>query len=478
MRRFLHNLALYGFHILVVRPILFAIADLRYRRRHLVPKGPCLVVSNHNSHLDAAVLMTLFPLRRLPYVHPVAAADYFGSSWWKRALAMLLMNGIPIDRNAPRGSDPLEPVIEKLKAGETLIFFPEGSRGKAGVVAPFRRGIGLLARELPGLLVVPVFLSGPERIWPRGEAPVPLAIDAHVGRPRHYPPDWDAKAIADKVRDDVLALAPPPPPVPGAPTAKTTRVALCCIDSEHRQAAFREVTERLGRLGRTYGVAEPVLEADESGLREATGPIAVQPLRFWLNVMTVVFRASSRFRREEFTRLIVRAQVDEALDHSEFTRYIVVEESTLLNFLAFQRAAPDRGGADEAATNRLMKSLTGRQQVPVNKNLWFIRKAPEFWLLNIFDLVRPPLPDILVHIRVPADKVMERLRSGGTAMGPFDNVSFLERLDDAYQRLGELFRKRHRVQVLELEGAEAEPTAVADRIEEICRRQAEQTETG
>ena len=86
---------------------------------------------------------------------------------------MLLMNGIPIERRPPRGSDPLEPIIQKLKAGESLIFFPEGSRGKAGVVAPFRRGIGLLAREFPGLLVVPVFLSGPERIWPRGEAPRP-----------------------------------------------------------------------------------------------------------------------------------------------------------------------------------------------------------------------------------------------------------------------------------------------------------------
>ena len=74
MRRLLHRLALYAFHILVVRPVLFLLVDLHYRRRHLVPEGPCLVVSNHNSHLDAAVLMTLFPMRRLPYVHPVAAA--------------------------------------------------------------------------------------------------------------------------------------------------------------------------------------------------------------------------------------------------------------------------------------------------------------------------------------------------------------------------------------------------------------------
>jgi 1-acyl-sn-glycerol-3-phosphate acyltransferase len=83
VRRLLQRLILYAFHILIARPVLKGIVGVRYRRRNLVPEGPCLVVSNHNSHLDAAVLMTMFPLRRVAHVHPVAAADYFGSSWFK-----------------------------------------------------------------------------------------------------------------------------------------------------------------------------------------------------------------------------------------------------------------------------------------------------------------------------------------------------------------------------------------------------------
>jgi 1-acyl-sn-glycerol-3-phosphate acyltransferase len=477
VRRLLQRLALYAFHVIVVRPILFLLVDLRYRRRHLVPDGPCLVVSNHNSHLDAAVLMTLFPLRRLPYVHPVAAADYFGTKWWKRAMAMLLMNGIPIERKAPRGSDPLEPVVEKLRQGESLIFFPEGSRGKAGVVAPFRRGIGLLVRQLPGLLVVPVFLSGPERIWPRGEAPVPLAIDALVGRPRSYSAELDPKEIADKVREDVLALAPPPPPVPGSTAVQRVRVAFCSIDAELRASAFRETTRKLGRLAPTVGVDDPVLEADGEGMREATGPIPVQPIRFWLRVMTWVFRASSRFRKDEFARRVERAQVDEALDHSPDTPYVVVEDSALLNFLAFVDATHGPEGLERIDRNRLLKTLTGRKQVPLSQNLWFLRKAPEVWLINVFDLVRTPVPDILVHLRVPVEQVTARLRSEGGRQGPFDGAPFLGRLDASYQRLAQLLRKRHRVQVLELEGDEVEPAAVAARVAELCRSRAQQAAT-
>jgi 1-acyl-sn-glycerol-3-phosphate acyltransferase len=479
VRRFLHTLALYAFHVLIARPVLFGIGAVRFRRRHLVPEGPCLVVSNHNSHLDAAVLMTMFPLRRLRHVHPVAAADYFGSSWWKRAMAMLLMNGVPIERRPGRGKDPLTPVIDRLKAGESLIFFPEGSRGEAGVVAPFRRGIGLLVQAVPGLLVVPVFLSGPERIWPRGEVvPVPLNIDAHVGRPRTYPVEWDAREIAEKVREDVLSLAPPPPPIPGRRPTPPTRVAFCSTDAESRIAAFRAVTERLGRIGPTLGVAEPVMEADEGGMREAKAPIAVQPLRFWLNVMAWVFRASSRFRKEEFAGLVACAQIDEALDHGSDTRFAVVEDSPLVDFVAFQGAAPDREGLDEAKTDRLIQFLTGGEQIPVTRNPWFIRKAPEIWLINVFDLVRTPVPDILVHLRVPGAKVMERLRSRGARLRAFDNMEALDRLDASYASVAEVLRRRHHVEVLGLEGSDTDPFAVADRVEAAVRRRAGQAETG
>ncbi|HKQ62512.1 MAG TPA: lysophospholipid acyltransferase family protein, partial [Candidatus Polarisedimenticolaceae bacterium] len=203
MRRLLRDLALVSFHLLVVRPVLRWLVGVRFRRRGLLPAGPCLVVSNHNSHLDAPILMSMFPLARLRRVHPVAAADYFGQSWLRRTMAMLLMNGIAIERHARSGQDPLAPVAEALREGQTLILFPEGSRGEAGVIAPFRPGVGRLAQLLPGLVVVPVHLTGPERIWPRGRVvPVPFNIDVFVGKPRSYDPALEAREIAEQVQRD------------------------------------------------------------------------------------------------------------------------------------------------------------------------------------------------------------------------------------------------------------------------------------
>jgi len=468
VRRLLQRLALYTFHILFTRPLLRWVVGVRYRRLGRVPQGPCLVVSNHNSHLDAAVLMKMFSLRRLAHVHPVAAADYFGSNWVMRTLAMLLMNGIPIQRRPARGEDPLVPIAELLKSGETLIFFPEGSRGEAGVVARFRSGIGKLVREVPGLLVVPVFLSGPERIWPRGEmVPVPLSVDAHIGRPRTYPALEDPRAIADRVRQDVLALAPPPPPVPGEGDAPPLRIAVCGIDDAWVSDLFRRVVERLGKLGRTLGVADQVLEADRDGVREAAGPVPVGRERAWLGLLAAVFRTGPRFKGGRFADLVERAQVNGALSQGRDTRFVVEEGSVLVDLLT--SALAGRGPVTEEREARdLMLYLVGDKKVPLGKAWRTIRGAPEIWLINTFNLTRATVPEILVHVTLPPSRVMQRLRSEGVELLPYQTEPGLEQLQDAYREVGERLRRRRKVVVLELDLSALDAEAAAERVEAVC----------
>ncbi|MCP3983891.1 MAG: hypothetical protein GY723_05850 [bacterium] len=472
VKAFLRRLAVYAFRLFFAKPVLGGLAGVSYRRAHLVPKGPCLVVSNHNSHLDAAVLMGLFSLRRLPHVHPVAAADYFGKSWFMNMMAMWFMNGIPIERRPPAGTDPLSPLSEQIRQGESLIFFPEGSRGKAGVVAKFRPGIGMLVKRNPGLLVVPVFLSGPERIWPRGEVPVPLSsIDAHVGRPRTYSADLDARVIAERVREDVLALAPPPPPVPGPPPAPPSRVAICGIDGDVRGAIVRATVERLGSSGHTVGIGSGTVEADGNGVRESSGPAAFGLSKAWLRVLAGLFRTRGGFRGDRFVEMVERAKVNEVLQHGHDTRFVVVEGSALADLPAWSEADTPPGTFDEAQLNRMIQYVAGQKDI--RAGLWwrYIRQAREVWLVNVFNLVKAPVPDLVVLLTTQVPTLMEKLRSRGTELEDYETETFMERLDEAYRRIVTVLRKRHRAQVLEIDPAGLDPKEIAAKIETAARGQ-------
>jgi 1-acyl-sn-glycerol-3-phosphate acyltransferase len=474
----LQRLCLYLFHAGFARPVLHGIVGIRYRGRYRIPPGACLVVSNHNSHLDAAVLMGLFPLRRLPHVHPVAAADYFGTSPFKRVLAMWFMNGVPIERKPARGADPLAPIVELLERGESLVFFPEGSRGEAGVVATFRPGVGLMAQALPGLLVVPVFISGPERIWPRGEVvPVPLSIDANVGHPRSYPADLDARAIAALVRSDVLALAPPPPPVPGAPAAPPVRVAIVSVDTALAESVARATVIRLGRLGPTAGLAETFYVADGDGVREAESPVPVGRSRAELRLLSALFRTRDRFRGARFVELVERAQVDEALDHAHKTRFVVQVGSPLVDLLAGSRGDQHRELLDGGSPAQLLPYLARQKRIPWRQWWRFLRHAPEIWLINVFNLVHPPLPDLLVLLRPPVPRLMERLRAGGQRLAPFQNEERLTRLAGAQSEVADLLRKRRRLRVIEVPETGLSPAGIAADIEAACLQGADEGPT-
>lgn len=463
--------ALVAFHGLVLRPVLRLYFGVRYRHRRRLPRGPCLVVANHNSHLDALVLMSLFPLRRLPHVHPVAASDYWGVHPIRRFAALFLMNGVSIDRTVTGSADPLAPLVRALREGETLILFPEGSRGEAGVVGPFRAGIGKIAQQVPGLLVVPVFLSGPERSMPRGTVlPMPLGLEVHVGKPRTYSPELDAKRIAEEVRRDVLALAPPSPAEPGPRPRPPVRIAVCSLDGQARREAWLEIVARVGRLDRTIGVGEPVLEAEGGSVREFTGRLPLVRSRWWAALLAWVFRSRGLYRGTRFAETVERARMDEAFSEAGLARLLVEDGDPLVDLLAWAQADFDRGVFDERGLDRVRLFLSGERKIP--SSLWwtFLRKAPAVWLLNVFDLARPTPPDLLVLLRVPVARAMEKIRAAGEPIEPYQNEAFLERLGLAYEQVAALLARRGRTEVVAFQVGADEPERIGEEVATACAR--------
>lgn len=174
------------FYLLVVKPLVLIVLGINVRHRdRLISKGPALIVANHNSHLDALALISLFSQREIVNVRPVAAADYFLKNRFLKWFALNVIGIIPINRQeAISGRDVLTPIVDALDRNAILIFFPEGTRGEPESMGRMKNGIASIVAMRPHVPVTPVFFYGLGKSLPKGEIIlVPFFIDAFIGKP-------------------------------------------------------------------------------------------------------------------------------------------------------------------------------------------------------------------------------------------------------------------------------------------------------
>jgi 1-acyl-sn-glycerol-3-phosphate acyltransferase len=174
------------FFATIVRLILLVVIGLRIIDRARLPRsGPAIICANHNSHLDTLVLMTIFPLRLLAKLRPVAAAEYFLKNRILAWFALDIIGIIPLQRDRSSHTEhPLAKCSEALERGEILIIYPEGSRGEPESLASFHSGIAHLAKRHPDVPIYPVFIYGLGKVLPKGEKIlVPFFCDLAIGEP-------------------------------------------------------------------------------------------------------------------------------------------------------------------------------------------------------------------------------------------------------------------------------------------------------
>lgn len=196
------------FFALIVRPVFLLFLGVHVRRRELLPmKGPAVIVANHNSNLDAPLLMALYPLDTLPILRPAAAIDYFLTDPLRRFVADKIIGVLPVERGGARaGRDPLTGCYEALDRGEIIIIFPEGTRGEPERLQEFKKGVAHLVKARPDTPVTPVFTHGLGKVMPKGSMlPVPFNVDVLVGPAFRW--DGTIEAFMDQMESAMAALA-------------------------------------------------------------------------------------------------------------------------------------------------------------------------------------------------------------------------------------------------------------------------------
>lgn len=175
----------------------------------MIESGPLVLAVNHSSYFDPP-LAGICSHRGVYYLarKTLLQWPFFGPLFPR-------MNVIPVERD---GNDmsALREVIKKIREGNGVVLFPEGTRSRNGNLQPARAGIGLIIAKTRAP-VVPMRIFGAYDAFPKGAKGLHLVpITIVIGRPLHFsqadiePATRETyQRLSDRVMEAIAALECP-----------------------------------------------------------------------------------------------------------------------------------------------------------------------------------------------------------------------------------------------------------------------------
>jgi len=195
---------------------------IRVVGRERIPAGACLFVANHTSSADAPAVVGAIPRR----VAILLKESLF--KWPIAGQAFTLAGFIPVKRSETESAiASVEKATQSMRAGQSFLIYPEGTRSPDGRLQTFKKGAAVMAIKAK-VPIVPVACSGAHRVMRKrslriypGEILVEFLepID-----PSKYSFE-ERDALNDRVHDAMAAGLPPdqrPLDFPGAAPAENT----------------------------------------------------------------------------------------------------------------------------------------------------------------------------------------------------------------------------------------------------------------
>ena len=174
--------------------------------------------ANHTSHLDFVVLWSALPSDIRARTRPIAAKDYWEETRLRRYVVENVFKAVLVERGtASQSKSPedgkfvsrslIEDMAAALGTHNSLILFPEGTRGTGEKVGEFRAGLYHLAVRRPDVELVPAYLENMNRILPKGEfLPVPMLSLLTFGKPIRVEPGEEKQEFLERAREAVSSL--------------------------------------------------------------------------------------------------------------------------------------------------------------------------------------------------------------------------------------------------------------------------------
>lgn len=169
------------------------------------PGRPAVYIANHQSLLDIPALILAMPVDvRIVAKRELVFIPLFGWALW-------LAGFVFVDRrDRPRAIQSLDRAVDRLRAGQSITIFAEGTRSPDGRLQVFKKGGFILAQQA-GVPIVPVAIRGGHGILPKNSLrlrPGRMEVVFAPPVPTDPPPPGGLDALMGLVRDRLRTLLP------------------------------------------------------------------------------------------------------------------------------------------------------------------------------------------------------------------------------------------------------------------------------
>jgi 1-acyl-sn-glycerol-3-phosphate acyltransferase len=395
-----------------------------------------VIVANHNSHLDIFLLYMILPLNKIGRTHPIAALDYFSKPAILLKAMRFLFQPIWIDRTG-KSVSAIREIQRRLDEGASVIIFPEGTRGEAGEITDFQGGIGLVSRKNPDVPIIPVFLEGPERVFPKKtHFPLPLWNHITVGPPQIL--RGKSRDITDKLHKHLQSLADEELSYRQrriSEARKPFSIAFIGIDGSGKSTLSRHLIKRF--KGESCFISDG-LELFNDGEPCYGQPLIVNELRQWIGWKSKKAKNLSRYKIPKLAELLLRDRLLTEVQRWYRPDQIFMDGCPILNMTAWAILYHE-DCFNEEVCSKAIQVLIGNDDLPKNDRIF--SQLPELNALRKLNLNHLHLPDAVVFLDVDPKVSIKRIESRGEMVQAHENQEKLTKLSKAYHVVCDVLEK-------------------------------------
>ena len=430
-----------------------------------------IIIANHNSHLDILLLFYLLPVNQIRITHPVAAKEYFVKSKIIFGIVNYLFSPIWVKREDPDSrAECLNVIKEKLDNKHNIIIFPEGTRGAPGEFQPFKYGIGKIAEHYRDIPIVPVFLSGPERSFPKqGVIPVPICTNVIIGPPQVFKESYDK--ITHSLETIIHDLSENETKWRHKRKLKKEKavksIAILGIDGSGKSTLSKNISKRLSEKTSVALVSDKLEFFDNNQLKQVQ-PFISENIRSLVSKYAKNAKSLKLYKIPKLTELLLRDVLLVEIKKWYCPDIIVLDGAALLNLIAWAILyKEDSFNEDECL--KAVKILASRdEEIPKNDHIY--QNFPELSTLKKLKLNHLNLPDIVIFLDVEPDIAMERIKKRGEKIQVHETEDKLSKLRNAYLVTCKVIGKNFDVPTYILTGKDTVPNITKSALDFINQK--------